>query len=177
MLGRKKPVEQIVLTQENPCFLIEGIDACTLHIHVHRKDNRPIQGYCPVKLPKDFVDGCTPCDDAPSNSCGEDMTALPIEYQPYDEWHTVSGTYKKVCLTDRLFRAKDGLWVIDVYEEVRQVSDSKIPDSTNLYREVPACPDTIGKKLCKSYEFYIGQECKAEIKPCTQDTNTENIMD
>lgn len=171
MLSPPNPVKTVDIDCHNPCFTIDDGTACTKHIHIYRKGAKPRIDTCKLPInPYELV-------------CSSDTNEkeFEVECEPYEEWHTVSGTYKSVCVCDELFRASDGIWIIDVYEEIQTVSvDKGTPDPSNLYRTIPPREgdNRVGKKLCDTYEFYVDGGCEVEIKKCTdKNTSTDPIMD
>ena len=174
MLTQIKAIEALDLTQENPCFVIESDDTCVLHVHVYRKGskNERKAGYC--WMDRDMADylivGTSDCELGPCNDRG---IMFETECKYHEEWHDVEGSFKKVCLTQQAFCARDGVWSIDVYRDFEYLDDSHAKaDPQNLYRREQGCT-RIGKELCKQYEYYVGKPCDdLEVTPCNN-----NFMD
>lgn len=173
MLKPKKPIERLDhITQENPCFTIHSDDSSKLYIHVYRKGTRgkmrETECYFDKDCMPDFTqEECSSCHTQCGGTCGNSLITMKAEQPWYTEWHEAEGCLKKFCLTDQLFHALDGVWMIDVYRDVEYLDDTHAStDPTNFYRTGQGCTK-IGKDLCKQYEFNIGCPCdEIEIEPC-----------
>lgn len=176
MLKPIKTIERLDhITQENPCFTIESDDHCKLYIHAYRKGTRgkmrESECYFDTDCLPDYLMN-NQNDNSLSHcmsqvGCCDERFSVDSLISYHHEWHEASGQLKKFCLTDKLFRAHDGIWVIDVYRDVEYLDEnnSKV-DPTNFYRNGGGCT-RIGKDLCKQYEFTIGSPCDdIEIEPC-----------
>ncbi len=173
MLKEKQKVHRIDLSRENPCFVIE--DGCddTKHVHVHRKQltsetEAPISGAA-----SRFI-----CGNNAGNTCGKDMYQ-PAVVHGYEEWHSVSGTMKKVCLNNPVWLQEPGVWVIDIYEEIKNPPEiTEKPDPQNFYRKLVCDDNLLARRLCKTYEFVLpdccdvhvdgeGRGCEGQYTKCT----------
>ena len=154
MLKMVEETNVLELTEQNPCFTIETDDLCEMHVHVYRKGSKNETVDCYMDFPE-------------KSSCVNPCRTL-VECPSFDEWHTVEGQYKRVCLSHKVFHAGKGIWTIDVYKDFEYLGEGH-QDPTNLYREIDHC-GKVGKKICKTYEFYVGDPCgdvKATV--CTTD--------
>lgn len=172
MLLEKREVHQLDVSVGNPCFILE--DSCddVRHIHIHRKEPTS-ETFAPISRSLMSFVGCKD-----SNAkCGEQMWQPATTYV-YDEWHTVEGSMKKVCIGNPVWLHEAGIWQIDIYEEVGTPPTlTEKPDFQNFYRKKVCGHNTVSKRLMKTYEFVVercdirvdGESlgCDAEYVKCT----------
>lgn len=154
MLKEKQGVHTLSVSKDNPCFIIE--DGCddTKHIHIHRKE-LPRETDAPIsKNLNTFIAG------SGAKTCTKEMWQPAVVYD-FDEWHSVAGRQKKVCIGNSVWLQEAGRWVIDVYEEIQSpVMVTEKPDPHNAYRNLTCESEkAVSKRLCKTYEFIVEGCC------------------
>lgn len=176
MLKEKTKIHRLDVSCANPCFVIEDKCNDTKHVHIHRKTltddtEAPISS----ALNK-FICGTK---KTVGEACASEFYNPAITYA-YDEWHTVSGVMKKVCIGNPVWLHEAGVWVVDVYEETQTPPTiTEKPDPQNFYRKMSCeSPGMMTKRLCKTYEFIVegccdmrvdgeGSGCEGQYVKCT----------